>query len=784
MKKILLYLIITILCIFPVFGVATSKVASEWAQFCNDAQISCWKDDLTGVWYEEEGFGYTSSIALGQDLQPLFFDADNDSQRELIAVNGNTLYIYGVTEARNIVIEAEYNFPNSLDNMIATVTDHDGDDFVEIIVIDGDTNSNVTVVEYNQTNITIEATHQLPKNYSSGITCTPALGSAQVCFWTYDGGAGTDGSYAVWNMLNVSQAPDEITLTGEGRLFQNFDNRRRTAPAIVDIDPFQGDGEELVSHCSFGGVGETAGVCVVNLASEVLTWSEENGNGGFAANRGFGVSVFDLNGGNPEIVSAYLGDTKNYGIDIYSADGTRLKNHFDICSAGGAFTCYGSPPFFGDFINDATAEVCGVAYDTGTTESIMSCYSLVNDSRVFYYFDALGSNVFLDSSYEVQRPVTANLDDDRWFEVVLSDMIILDIDQDPSGANFTSIDFSPIMGDKKGNPALADANGDGLIDILYQKDDEIRLIYSTAENENAQLVGTYGQDFLEPICLNSTVTFYATECQTGAKYCTYENDYDTDNERLLSTCGIGSDVLDPVDADLYNGSYDINHPELSCTFTNTGEHSFYVYLQDEYNTLNFTQAKLVSISVINGTEGVTCSKPCVGTSCLPIKNNQGSDLETPESGTGLVGDPCTDDLNCSTGKCSLDGYCRKQSGNADCISDYQCISNYCVNGKCTKPTLFENIDTAVKEGTGDDPSSLNFLSFILLIGLCALPIIAGGAFGGFWGSIAGFFLGAIWYFGFGFFLVAIGYLSAFYIIVPFLIILMLTTITALVLKGN
>ena len=143
-----------------------------------------------------------------------------------------------------------------------------------------------------------------------------------------------------------------------------------------------------------------------------------------------------------------------------------------------------------------------------------------------------------------------------------------------------------------------------------------------------------------------------------------------------------------------------------------------------------------------------------------------------EEGEFREGSPCETDDDCADGlKCEY-GICTKLGFNEECTSDDDCISGSCINGRCTKPSLWQGIDKSKDQMMGDDTNTNNLLSIIIML------IVSGliGYYFVVWGGIASLFILAI-------FFTMVGWLSGF-ILVGLLIVGVIALVFGLIIGGK
>jgi len=134
---------------------------------------------------------------------------------------------------------------------------------------------------------------------------------------------------------------------------------------------------------------------------------------------------------------------------------------------------------------------------------------------------------------------------------------------------------------------------------------------SPPELNNTKTKGGYSGYPTSPVCVNGTaINFNAVQCSGIITNCNYRNDVDTDTERIVTNCGFnefGTATGDPTLARV-NGTFGLTNPTFSCYYNKTGTYSVRLYLQDNFNTGDFTKynTEIITINVIDGIPGTTC----------------------------------------------------------------------------------------------------------------------------------------------------------------------------------
>ena len=162
------------------------------------------------------------------------------------------------------------------------------------------------------------------------------------------------------------------------------------------------------------------------------------------------------------------------------------------------------------------------------------------------------------------------------------------------------------------NVFASDLNNDGDLKVILYNTSQALLVGSSFTNQPPTIFnnlsrGGYGSNlgYDSPICLGSTITFSAVEDTT------YSNDASSDLERIISNCGQQGDGSPSASftSGVVNGTYDTTTPIYQCTYNQSGIFNVRLYLQDDSNTVDFTQynTETIVLNVIDGVNGVTCN---------------------------------------------------------------------------------------------------------------------------------------------------------------------------------
>lgn len=144
--------------------------------------------------------------------------------------------------------------------------------------------------------------------------------------------------------------------------------------------------------------------------------------------------------------------------------------------------------------------------------------------------------------------------------------------------------------------------------------------------------------------------------------------------------------------------------------------------------------------------------------------------------TYSVGDPCTDDADCITGKCMY-GECVYKGAREGCTYDYECRSGECVDGLCRKASTSELMTASKNELFGSDSATANIISLFIIIGLMLVVIIYGRSIG------AVFIAGGIGV-TLSFFFAFLGWLSVWIVMGQILVMLVILVLTFMFKAGG
>lgn len=598
------------LCLILTFFItalpALASYTEEWGEYQDDATNRGFINDLIGHY---EGTGTTFSISAGTDnMQPLVASLNGSSERYTLITEGNYLRAYD--DELNLIDEITANPTTPL-----TLTEISSNTYILL----GNT-TNALAYQWNGTQFIISDNQSLSgRNWTgSAVKCRPDNTTAcyfvdthsDVCEW----GVGTG--------VSCTTAVNEST-----------ENTNVRYPAIEDID--RDGGDELVYLYN----STLMKLAVFDITSDAL-------DTGFSAdglqtlttcnavhNYGSSPMLINVDGaGDTEIVIGKTGATSGTSsncLEILRSDGTAYPNFPVAYNRAHANAIDWTRPS-----STATCDFGNVNYDfcvwgkhykttagNAPITDMLSCWNENGTLTVSIDTDWLDFGV---SDTEVGGLACADMDGDGQHEIVTPKAIYED--DDTTLVNLSGTTTSHQL-------ALSDMNLDNSLEIILSKTSSTLLSYSNFSNEpptlnNSLSYGGY-YNYYNPVCVNTTITFKAQETG-GVLNGNYENDGSADTERLATNCGQDDGGYPNTDPDTFldNGTFDLSNPTYDCYYNVTGSFPVRIYLQDEFNTEDYSQynSLIIPLTVIDGVPGTTCNVP-------------GTFVGDPEDQTTVSADP-------------------------------------------------------------------------------------------------------------------------------------------------
>jgi len=579
-KSITIFLTAILLPLILLTVCASASFINEWGEYQNDEANTGFMHDKIGHYTSELGITYTDGIN-GMNYQPLIINFTGDSDLETIIYSGNFLQIYNtqlnLIDEKNIgAIQGQPIIYNNGTSNIAVAISSD-------------------VIEawyYNGTAFIDKFANDTQLNES--FVCDTWIGlkcSGNTCHTACDNSTSTF-VYSI-NMTAASWLVLETTI-----------NDARGVPAIADIDR---DGRnEMAWLCDNDGNADY-GLCVADLNNSLTPFMDAGFSGdGILDDIGpdgkmSNPVLWNVNGaGDTEILVSHKDSGSNrLAISTYKSDGTALWS--------------ADPQSFNAF------EVLQTVMVDGEGTQFYACTSATTDAgggvwqRYMICVDFEGTEIssgqtdFGEAAINGLPIVAADMNFDGLDELIFPDGIYY----------INNSLISNITGLTNYYIAIADVNGDAEPEVIATKAGITKIVYSSFTNSppelnNTQNYGGYGStlDYTTPICVGSTLTFLAQECD-GITACNYDNDASTDTERIVSNCGqlASGSAGTSFTANLNNGTFAVSSPVFQCVYNVTGIFSVRLFLQDSFNDDGFTEynTQTITVQVINGTAGITCN---------------------------------------------------------------------------------------------------------------------------------------------------------------------------------
>ena len=596
-----------------------------WEEFGNSPYNRQREIDHANEWTQT---GLTSIKSnSGHDFQPLIYDIDNDGLTEIIISTGNYLQILE-WNSDSLILDDEYLNSGSLRSMMSLLPDVNNNGYYEIAGVFGTTN--ITIFEYNGTSINVLYTNSTNNyNIQSGLRCINHTGNI-TCYasaWngTYAGIIEFNTENGEMSAINLSTNNIFDTTWGIYSSPPAYDVNRDGNIDIVFIADYDDDSYE--------------GYVIYDVTSQTLisTISEVNS---YAIITMIGIENIDGGGDYELIISWNYNPAQVNGysaITVFDWDGTEIWENEVFDDAGG-YDLYNTGFAIGNIDGTGNLEVCAGAIRTSLFQfTKIKCFD-IETGKIRFTWGTDGHKI---NNGMPSFPVMADMDSDGKDEIIFHESYFnLDI-------NYTLNNINIIVNPDESydrHPALADINGDGLLDICETEATTTFCSLSTAENLPPTINESYNYggftanyDYTSPICVNTTIIFEGLQGTDG----NYNNDFDADQERIVTNCGFHNETHESIGTQyssyLGYGDYSYINPSFSCYYNNTGTYRVRLYLQDNQNTddYNVYQNDIIIIRVIDGEEGVTCNDPPItledlesGTSATSQEDSTNDAIET------------------------------------------------------------------------------------------------------------------------------------------------------------
>lgn len=678
-----LFLILSIIMIPQVLATFTN----EWGEMNDDSWRRAFVNDQNGLW---NSTGAVTTKVTGSTYQPLLIHASNTDHLELITSYSNDIEIWDV-HTGSFVMQDELTFLYPQVSTFSRLEDgYDTDDYTEFVVIMGNsTETNISVIEFNGTNINIECSI-INETMITGIACKN-ISSIPTCFYGSDAG-----EIIEITMNNCSATMVDVAAWDLFTMANPQSYRKSHNPIIADLD--RDGADEVIFMCDAEDADNADGLCVYDTNTNDLdTGFSANGQQEFAPvvgtathmngfsywNLGANSALFDecLNdchiafpfhgtwyglllghsalynlcvgvcahayefntygGGYGEIILSWRETGSAMGerqyLSAISNTGSTLWTTTTHSDGADPSAPYSSSPVImgtGQAWSGSDDQICVVIeVDSATDFNLIKC---VNDAGTIVFTQSFTNDNTIWAQEYNPAPVAARMiSQDKMSLITGNNIFELNFNTNTSTRINISTALNPLY-----YPVLGDVDNNNALDVCGCLAGGCFCAFNNRNNEppeinNSYEYGGYGYDLdvKQPICINTTVVFTAQECG-GSLTCNYDNDLDVDLERISSNCGMNTynHTTSSTTDNLANGTYAGSRPVFNCYFSNAETYSIRLYLEDNANVADRTayNTQSFSIHVINGEPGVTCN---IITDVLPGDEeaaNAGTDAAVPD----------------------------------------------------------------------------------------------------------------------------------------------------------
>jgi len=586
MKKLLPIILILLLATSLVF--AADITLFDWQRYNKAEPGNPIASSFSGSWIPASNY----TIAIGDKMQPIIVDIDNDGIKEAYILDGSTIVSLQYNNGA-LSIYDEKVIAGTLDSLQAYKNGSNNFIFVENSSDYFILNSTLDIVF----NASFDTSCAIP---ASKVKCTDSLESSAVCI------------FASTNTTSIISLTDYSCT--DLYVYANY-NFKDSYPAISDIES---DGDYEVAWITDTDADNDWDLTLIDYDSGSVVWTHEYAPLA-TTTYAYDPIIKDLNGANEEIMYSYVGrtdagsDTYNVGVRIIKSDGNAYAYQPQTTFSGTdyAYADVGGYVVNSIVDNDNTLDniLCfaKAAYTgfSGIKSAGIKCMNVNDGTTLFDDVDYFGTSYPGYTNYIYEGSLSlVDIDGDIYYDLLTPKGII-----SFSGAtNYTfGSNYAPVI--------AADYDGDEIPELTMSDGTTFTVMSSSAQNLkpelNQSLEGAgYTGYYSSPVCLDTTLTFKARDSFSYSPG-NYINDVSSDTERIVTNCGQAADgtPTSSYTSDTENGTYDANTPTFSCVYNMTGLFSIRLYLQDEANDNDFTEYNDndIVINVIDGIEGDTCN---------------------------------------------------------------------------------------------------------------------------------------------------------------------------------
>lgn len=581
-----------ILLIFSIFLLIIPFISasSDWPYYLKYYNNNGFQDPTYHGYLDDNltvstmGYGNASAMPL-----PVSADFDGDGRNEMIVASGTTIRILYDDNGTLMTLDERTFRPNS--NFLAL--DADGDGSYEIVTTN---TTHVVLLKYENSMINVtdseEITNQQTafacKNISGNIGCYMANNTV---LYEYNPTA-----------KNISTYDHVMRYTiGTG---DRANYGRWITPVIEDLDRDSKYDFIAPADVDADGIEGWTAVSLDDFSNTTVVADSASGNLKYTHN----LLVYNLNNAGDSEVCVSI-DTYNQqdavSIRCFKSDGTSYGTGAGS-PAGGGFVPWSAGLIMCDITGTSRKELCASGLvATGTYVPYLYCFDVYSDTLTSVLSSAM-PRAYGSSIHLMDQITCGDVDGDSDEDIIFPTFMRF------SGTNTTK-NITITLPNSPSFPVYGimfpvDSNEDGRLELFGMAGSYSYLVSPPAydntppELYNNLSYGGYGNNYGydTPICVNSTVTFSAQECG-GIASCNYDQDVSTDQERIVSDCGIsGNDD---------NGTWSGANPTFQCYYNSTGVYSVRLYIEDDKNIGDETQfnTQSITMNVINGTPGVTCN---------------------------------------------------------------------------------------------------------------------------------------------------------------------------------
>jgi hypothetical protein len=588
-------IVLLALCSFSVFAIDSFESNYWWTGF----QLDEFQNGNSIVLNAHYNVSTPSEVTmgLGSDFQPMVYDINYDSKKEMVFTSGNYLYAFNQNSDTTVNQIAQYILGASQNAQMAVVDSSKGAILV-ISLSNGLVKSiyyNMTLssfVEYQSYNATLGNATVV-----AGLACTSHT-TPHSCYWTttrhiikyfptnntakrspiFAGSFVANNNMPIFSWDNVNY--HLAVYGGEATYYV-------TAVKVSDLSTYRAISMGAASNPS---------------ASHMTFYNAE----------GTGYGQLFISG---ESKSCGADCTHTFYVNAYNNDGS-LYNQYTIGSCYGGASQGGTSDILTGSFTNYSREICvqgqyvygGCPSSSGSGGHNIACFEAGHPHTKVYTgkSEANGDNL-----------IAFDADGDGWHDIVLNNRI--NYIKRGKNTTLTTAGGFYAVGDLKGSTFNQLVSSQATTSVIYN--------YQATDDLPVWNSGELGRNYANPICTGTSLSLTAYQCPYDYLACQYTNDLgDFEQERLNTDCGQGTNTT---------GAYAYTNPSVTCSFSTAGNFMVHVYLQQAMDSTDKTVLKTFLVQVINGTAGSTCNLIPTTTT---ISGTTGTETSSSSSGTSSTDD--------------------------------------------------------------------------------------------------------------------------------------------------